>query len=68
MERLPLPQLSILWYNAGMGIRMRRGQAALEYVLALCSVAVVAGILWWVISAAEHHKARAESLVTTDCP
>ena len=57
-----------MWYNADMGIQMRRGQAALEYVLALCSGAVVAGILWWGISAAEHHKARAESLGTTDCP
>ena len=47
---------------------MRRGQAAVEYVIALASVVIIAGILWGVIAAANGHVRRAEALVTMDCP
>ena len=47
---------------------MARGQAALEYVLALASMLVVAGILSILVRAAVHHAGRTESLVTADCP
>ena len=47
---------------------MRRGQAAVEYVIALASIVVIAGLLWSVIAAANCHVRRAEALVTSDCP
>ncbi|MBR2837966.1 MAG: hypothetical protein IKE55_04225 [Kiritimatiellae bacterium] len=51
-----------------MGRRMARGQAALEYVLALAAMLVVAGILSILVFAAVRHAGRTESLVTADCP
>ena len=57
-----------LWYNFRMKARMRRGQAALEYVLATASVLVVVGILWGFISLAQRQADRAEGLVTSDVP
>ena len=51
-----------------MKARMRRGQAALEYVLATASVLVVVGILWGIIRLAERQADRAEDLVTSDVP
>ena len=57
-----------MWYNRAMNVRMRRGQAMLEYVLCLASLLVVVGILWGLVRAAVRHGARTESLVTSDCP
>ena len=57
-----------LWYNSTPKAGMRRGQAALEYVIALCSVVVITGLLWWVVHAAEGHVRRSEALMTSDCP
>ena len=57
-----------LWYNRPMNVRMRRGQAALEYVLSLVSLLVVIGILWGLVRAAIRHAERTEALVTSDCP
>ena len=48
--------------------RMARGQAALEYVLALASMLIVVGILWSFVHTAARHADRAEDLVTSDCP
>ena len=47
---------------------MRRGQAALEYVLALSAMLIIVGILWGLIHAADRHAQRSEALVTADCP
>ena len=47
---------------------MHRGQAMLEYVLALAGLLVVVGILGGLVSAAIRHSARTESLVAADCP
>ena len=47
---------------------MRRGQAAVEYVLALAALLVVVGILWGLVAAADRHARRSEALVTSDSP
>ena len=47
---------------------MRRGQTALEYVLAFAALLVVVGILGVLVHAAIRHGERTESLVTSDCP
>ena len=49
-------------------MRMRRGQAMLEYVLSFVSLLVVVGILWGFVRAAVRHGERTENLVTSDCP
>ena len=46
----------------------RRGQAALEYVLALVAVMAVAGVLAYLVSAARSASWRSEVLVGADCP
>ena len=51
-----------------MNVRMRRGQAMLEYVLSFVSLLVVIGILWGLVRAAVRHGERTESLVRSDCP
>ena len=48
--------------------RLRKGQAALEYVLALASLLVVVGILWGLVHAATRQARRTQDLVTSDCP
>ena len=75
LEFLPLP-LSALTSTVGgvYGIirgvkgRLRSGQAALEYVLALASLLVVVGLLAGLVGAATRHAARTTSLVSGDCP
>ena len=57
-----------LWYNKTMNVRMRRGQAMLEYVLSLAGLLVVVGILWGLVAVAFRHAERTENLVTSDCP
>ena len=57
-----------LWYNRAVNVRMRRGQAMLEYVLCLASLLVVIGLLWGLARAAVRHGERTESLVSSDCP
>lgn len=51
-----------------MAIRLRGGQAALEYVLVLAGLLVVTGILWQLVGVAVRHADRAERLVASDCP
>ena len=51
-----------------MGLRARAGQAALEYVLALCALLVVVGAMWYLVVAARKSVVRTESLVSSDYP
>ena len=60
--------MSFLWYNGGVSARARRGQAALEYVLALASLLVVVGILWGFVRVTVRQARRTEALVTSDYP
>ena len=48
--------------------KMRAGQAAVEYVLALCALIGVIGALWCLVSAARENVVRTESLVSSDYP
>ena len=57
-----------MWYNVAMFAGSRRGQAALEYVLALVAVMAVAGVLAYLVSAARSAAWRSEVLVGADCP
>lgn len=58
----------VLWYNKAMNVRMRCGQAMLEYVLSFASLLVVVGVLWGLVRAAIRHAERTETLVASDCP
>jgi len=58
----------VLCYNRVAGVRLRGGQAALEYVLSLAGLLVVAGILWGFVQTAIRHAERTERLVAADCP
>ena len=49
-------------------MRMRKGQAMLEYVLSLAGLLVVVGILWGLVWATFHYAERTERLVQMDCP
>ena len=51
-----------------MGLQMRTGQAALEYVLAFASLLVVVAILLVFVHTERRYALRTESLVTSDCP
>jgi uncharacterized protein (UPF0333 family) len=57
-----------MWYNIGGARRMKRAQAMLEYVLALAGMAVVASVMWYVVSAAEKQSVRTENLVSSEYP
>jgi uncharacterized protein (UPF0333 family) len=57
-----------MWYNIGGARRMKRAQAMLEYVLALAGMAVVASVMWYVVSAAEKQLVRTENLVSSEYP
>jgi len=46
----------------------RRGQAALEYVLALAGLLVVVAILWGLVGVAARFAVRTEVLVTGESP
>ena len=48
--------------------RGRRGQAALEYVLATCTVLAVVAAMGWMLMAARRSVARTETLVGSDYP
>lgn len=60
--------MSGMWYNIGDARRMKRAQAMLEYVLALAGMAVVASVMWYVVSAAEKQSVRTENLVSSEYP
>ena len=47
---------------------MRKGQTALEYVLAFASLLIVVFALVWFVQATWRYADRTENLVTSDCP
>jgi len=51
-----------------MKIRVRFGQAMVEYVLAVCALLVVAVAMGWVVAAARRSAVRTEALVRSDYP
>lgn len=46
----------------------RKGQAALEYVLAFSALLIVFGIVWKLVGVSIRYADRAESLVSDDYP
>lgn len=52
----------------GMTLSTRRGQAMLEYVLALAALLVVCGILFVFVGAVHKASARNEQLVSSEYP
>lgn len=46
----------------------RCGQAVVEYVLALATMMVVAGVMGYLVTAAHKSAQRTEALVSADCP
>ena len=57
-----------LWYNMRGARGLRPGQAALEYVLSLAALIVVAAILWGLVGVVLRHADRTEDLVSSECP
>ena len=55
-------------YNARMGNRNRKGQAALEYVLALAALLVAVAATGYLVAAARRSADRAQALVGSDYP
>ena len=51
-----------------MRIRGKKGQTAVEYVLALCALLAVVGAMWYLVSATKKSVVRTESLVSSDYP
>ena len=57
-----------LWYNTRRAAVLRPGQTALEYVLSLAALMVVAVILWGLVGVVLRHADRTEDLVSSECP
>ena len=51
-----------------MRIRGRKGQTAVEYVLALCALLAVVGAMWYIVSASQKSVVRTENIVSSDYP
>ena len=51
-----------------MRIRGRKGQAAVESVLALCALLAVVGAMWYLVVASKKSVVRTENLVSSDYP
>jgi uncharacterized protein (UPF0333 family) len=51
-----------------MGMICRKGQALLEYVLALAAMLVLVAVMGFFVSAARTSAIRAETLVSSDHP
>jgi len=47
---------------------MSRGQALLEYVLALAGMLVVAAVLWGLVSVTARYAVRTDNLVASEYP
>ena len=58
----------VLWYNPDMKSRSRRGQTAVEYLIAFCALLVAAAALTHVLRATRGCVARTEKLVGADYP
>jgi uncharacterized protein (UPF0333 family) len=59
--------MGVMCYNKGAGV-FRRGQAALEYVLALAGLLIVTAIMWGLVGASEKQSVRTVRLVTAEYP
>ena len=57
-----------LWYNNGRGMRARKGQAMIEYVLAFVALLIAVFALCAFVRATGRYANRTEDLVTSDCP
>ena len=57
-----------LWYNKNGNVRVRRGQAMLEYVLAFAALLIAVFALYAFVQAIWRYADRTENLVTSDCP
>ena len=51
-----------------MEMMARRGQAAVEYVLAVAALLVVVSVMGYLVTAAYKSAQRTEALVGADCP
>lgn len=49
-------------------MKMRKGQAALEYVLCVAALLVVVAMMGFIVRAAQHSAARTSELVRSDYP
>lgn len=49
-------------------VTMRRGQTMLEYVLAFFLLALVSGVVVYLVSASRESSNRARALICSDCP
>lgn len=47
---------------------MKKGQAMIEYVVALAALVVIAGIVSYVVTAADKHSKRSVALVASEYP
>lgn len=47
---------------------MKRGQAMLEYVLALAGLLVVFSIMWGLVTVTKRYAVRSENLVASEYP
>jgi len=52
----------------GKRVRLRAGQAALEYVLAFAGLLVVVAVLWQLVGASVRYADRTGRLVASECP
>lgn len=50
------------------GVRARRGQAAVEYVLAFAAFLVVIAVMGCLINATRRASVRSVALLSSDCP
>lgn len=64
---MQVAQMSVVCYN-NKAVRMRKAQAALEYVLALASLLVVVTVMWGLIRASWKQSERTVKLVVSECP
>lgn len=51
-----------------MIIRMRKGQAAAEYIITFAALVIVVSMLLSLVYVSDRYARRTESLVTSDCP
>lgn len=54
-------------YNSG-GVRLRKAQAVLEYVLALAGLLVVVSVMWGLVRASWKQSERTVNLVISEYP
>ena len=57
-----------MWYNVGMDVRVKKGQALLEYVLALLALLVVVTVMVYLLRATRSSVTRTETLVSSEYP